>query len=229
MSRGCGTRAEGGLYAVCETSLDGEPIEYFLYDPVIPVPKELGTLRAPLIENVNGVNHLLMTVGKIYYPFVPDFVEEARVMGISKRIPLNFDLSLLQPGYSRLFLVHDRAIQNFEYEIKEPRCPKNNDEPHICIGDLWDLSSLKHYKTVHELIIDPELEEEPDKIWVRVPSRVYTVNNLVSHKPPVRYSKGMFMKSPPIRLEYISKSGKTPKELRERSSRARVPIEVCPE
>src|SRR5207249_1575411 len=115
--RGCGTRKEGGLYLVVPMSKDGKPIEYFLVDPAIPWTG--GTLRAPQMFRLpdDEVKHVIMGVGETYYPFVCDFIEETRVMGISKRVPLSIDLADLIPGESRLLLMHPNSIPEFPYII----------------------------------------------------------------------------------------------------------------
>ena len=35
--RGCGTRVHGGVYACTPLSKYGQPVEYFLIDPTVPV------------------------------------------------------------------------------------------------------------------------------------------------------------------------------------------------
>jgi hypothetical protein len=70
--RGCGQRVENGLYACVGESVNGMPIDYFLLDPVVEWHK---MSRAPEIyTDEHGENHLVMGVGKSFYPFVPDFV-----------------------------------------------------------------------------------------------------------------------------------------------------------
>jgi len=46
---------------------------------------------------------LLMWVGAKYYPHIVDFVEETRVMGVCKRVPVVPDI---EPGVSRCYLLH---------------------------------------------------------------------------------------------------------------------------
>lgn len=111
--RGCGERVQGGLYISVPSGYYGMSIEHFLVDP--PVRWDGGQVRAPMLIPQDGVNHVLLGIGREFYPFVPDFVEEARVMGISKRIPFTFDLTTLKPPTddtpaSGLLLVHPRAI-----------------------------------------------------------------------------------------------------------------------
>ena len=52
----------------------------------------------------NGITHLVLGVGKTYYPFPSDFLEEARRMGVSKKVPRNFPFDELTPGKSRMLL-----------------------------------------------------------------------------------------------------------------------------
>jgi len=135
VERGCGLRAENALYAVCGTSPYGKPIEHFLVDP--PTEWRGGRLRAPmLVADKRGVNHILLGVGARYYPFVPDFVEEVRRLGASKRIPDDFDLTKLTPGRSKMVLIHPRAIPQFKFNVKTV-CPKKIVTDHLCINALW--------------------------------------------------------------------------------------------
>ena len=91
IERGCGKRVKGGLYACCGLSPNGKPIEHFLIDP--PGPYKGEPFRAPIIQEERDVKHLVFWVGAQHYPFCPDFIEETRNFGVSKRIPLGTDLS----------------------------------------------------------------------------------------------------------------------------------------
>jgi hypothetical protein len=62
-----------------------------------------------LIE-IGGVWHVFDIVGEKYYPYVADFVEEGRRMGVSRRLPANLDFGKLDPVQSRLVLLHRKAL-----------------------------------------------------------------------------------------------------------------------
>jgi len=223
VKRGCGSRQENGLYVCVQSSAEGMPVEYFLVDPVLEW-KGARTLRAPmLVEDRGGVNHLVMGIGKTFYPTVPDFVEEIRVLGVSKRLPSNFDFSGLVPFESRLLLMHPRAIPQFEYEVKRFWCPKGirrridgqegEAESHLCIGDLWGLSGLENFSDKHEIV------EENEHITVKTPSVSYHVAKASAEGRP-KYSSGIILMFPQFHFEYVNHQGEAPKEVREKVAKA---------
>lgn len=223
--RGCGERDENGLYLCVGISPFGKPIEFFLVDPVLPWKG--GTLRAPmLIEDKKGINHVVMWIGETYYPFVPDFVEEAKIMGVSKRVPRTFDLSVLTPGKSRLLLVHPNAIPRFIYRLPvNPKlCPKNSNASHECIGDLWPLSTLHSVGDFHKV------KEVPDgRAEVSTPScRYSTLKPLSWDGQGEEYSSGIIMMFPTFHFEYVNKQGKVPKTVKEHVQKAGFKLEVLP-
>lgn len=161
-ARGCGTRKPGGLYLCCGMSPYGQPIEHFLIDPVVPIDTD--PFRTPQIVEKNGLNHALVYIGEEFYKYVPNFVDEARVMGISRRIPGRFPIDKLRAG-STMMMVHRKARiigadsckdegRYMEYwKIAEKRkikwfCPKvlpghrhpSQLKVQQCIGLLWPLS-----------------------------------------------------------------------------------------
>lgn len=113
--RECGKRVKGGAYMVTPLAAGGVPLENFIVDQpqiVNPISLGLSPIGVTLVE-VNGVYHVFDIVGRNYYPNVADFIEEAKVLGISRRIPQTVDFSLLTKK-SRLVLVHEHAwINNF--------------------------------------------------------------------------------------------------------------------
>ena len=71
----------------------------------------------------DGVTHVLDIVGRQHYPTVLAFVDEARRMGISRRISRNSDFSRITPA-SRLLLLHPHAdIANAPEFPTTGRCP----------------------------------------------------------------------------------------------------------
>lgn len=189
-SRGCGDREEGGLYLCTTTSIYGLPLEHFLVDP--PLEWKGGSVRAPmLVQGGDGTKHVLLGIGETYYPTVASFVEEAKVMGVSKKIPVDFDLSQIEVGKSKFLLMHPKAIPTFMYDIGEDlpciktKCSCNicqdmedNHERHHnkgeCIGNLWPLASYVHRADVHEIHeLDPSdrahIVTPSASFWVKVP------------------------------------------------------------
>jgi hypothetical protein len=147
ISRACGRRIRGGVYAETSLSEDGLPIEYFIVDP--PVPVDIGQLGlaavgVKLIES-NSIHHIFDVVGQEFYSYPSDYVEETRRLGASRRLPANLDFSRLGPG-SRLVLIHARAaIENFSAYPQPPQvqCPKGlaphalSPLPEMCAGLWW--------------------------------------------------------------------------------------------
>lgn len=222
LTRGCGVRDQNALYACVSESLDGMPIEWFLVDPV--KPWHGGLIRAPTLmrDPRNGIYHMVLGIGATYYPFAPDFVEEARRHGVSKRIPNNLDLSRMQPGLSGMILVHPRALPRFDYVV-EPGCPKERWHPGLhddgsrCIGDLWGLSSAKSYKSRHE--VDEGSPES--RVGIRTPSSTYLVPRAFEPDGRTRmareritgYDAGALLFFPKIHLEWVNRDGNAPKGL----------------
>src|SRR5574338_1083558 len=147
ISRACGRRICGGVYAETRLSEDGMPIEYFIVDSPAPIDVDqrgLAAVGVKLIE-INGVHHIFDIVGQEYYPYPSDYVEETRRLGASRRLQANLDFSRLGPG-SRLVLIHARAvIDNFSAYPQPPQvqCPKGiaahalSPLPEMCAGLWW--------------------------------------------------------------------------------------------
>jgi len=222
--RGCGIREEGSLYFVCETSPLGRPIEDFLVDP--PIPWKGPRLRAPMLQHDGArFNHVLIGVGARYYPFIPDFIEEAKIMGVSKRIPTGFDLSKLTPGRSKMALIHPRAIPVFEYTLHfYPPCPKGIRRAHGCIGKLWPLSALNAYRT-HEVSMSGTMAA------IKTPSVRYQVRIPKEPKHPFDglYLPGLFLSVPITRIDYINSRRRVPRDIKKKVEKSGFKLEVLPE
>lgn len=135
--RGCGEREAGGVYAESGIGPYGFPLEHFMIDPPQPVPAGLDLINKPRIvprelftgsqaldEAGQPICDLLMHIGAVYYPFAPDFLEETRRLGASRRIPANLTLSLLS-RVSRMVLAHPKAIPaNWQLLAPPRRCKK---------------------------------------------------------------------------------------------------------
>jgi hypothetical protein len=145
--RGCGRRVKGGVYAETKLSPTGVALEAFLVDPPIAVDLLAAGIasRGVQLLQVKGVWHLVDVVGSKFYPHPSDFLEEARLKGVSRRLPANLDFSKLTRE-SRLVLLHRRAvIQNFGEYPQPPElvCPKELGEHGLtplrsmCAGLWW--------------------------------------------------------------------------------------------
>jgi len=233
--RGCGFREKGGLYLCCGSSPWGMPVEHFVVDPPVSW-RGPRILRAPMLVERGGIHHVIMTVGARYYPYVPDFIEEVRVMGLSKQIPRDFDLSKLTPGGSTIILVHSRAIPAFpfnaEWECRKPcsRCrklevaacrPGHRLGSPRCTFALWPLSQLKTHKRVHEV---EKLEGGVARI--KTPSTTYTVGSAAPLGRP-KYRPGIFARFYITDIEYVG--DRVPRDIQKRAGKAGWRVKPCRE
>jgi hypothetical protein len=121
VERGCGDREPGGVYCESGLSSHGRPLEEFLIDPPLPVPDGLDLVNKPqlwqrmlqegqpvLDADGNPIYDLLIWVGAEHYPYCPDYIEETRRYGASRRLNPNLDLSRLSCA-SHMILAHPRA------------------------------------------------------------------------------------------------------------------------
>jgi len=212
--RGCGHRQNGGLYLMVELAPygEGKPIEDFLIcEPIVWTG---GNLRAPLeITNDEGIVDVIMGIGKQYYPYPSDFIEETATMGISKRLPHSFDMRKLTPGKSRLFLVHPRAIPDFPYTAHaEIGCPKNIQTPHNCVIDLWALSGQGVNSSKHEII------DGGDRTEIRTPSVNYFVPS-AEITGEQRYVSGIIASFFITGFDYVTEDNTIPDDIKERQGR----------
>lgn len=224
IERGCGTRAEGGLYACVPTGSTGIPVEAFIIDP--PIPWSEGPFRGTRFHRrTNGITDLLLWVGAEYYPSVADFVEEGARHGISKRVPTHrdADYSVLTAD-SRIVLIHPRAIVRGSYEllpVLEGRTPhirrpdpesrrdcqhalrrvEDRDIPTLsCTFALWDIAGIAFNCPSHRIVKGSV--DEGLTITIQTPSVRYSVMRPVAAK--VQYSAGVFMQLPFSHFEYVS-------------------------
>lgn len=197
VTRGCGSRKPGGVYLCTGTSEHGLPIEAFLIDPVRKFDVEC--FRAPIVvpdpENPD-VNHIAVWVGKEHYPTLVDFVEETRRLGASRRIPQEFDFSVLTPGKSRMFLIHPLA---FTERIDETECPQDReDEGHgdtvPCVGAHWAYAEA----------LGAQVEDEGGSRVAKIGQCRYTLSKAPITVSSADFSPGAFLQLPITHVEYQS-------------------------
>jgi hypothetical protein len=147
VTRGCGRRLAGAIYAELGVAPTGRPVEDFLIDPPVKIDLDVAVQGVTWIER-DGVWHMADWVGSKYYPNIADFVEEVRRFGLSRRIPSSSDFSRITPE-SRLLMVHSRAIIHNVGDYRRSEfgpyaCPQNIDD-HIrvkvqetCAGMWWE-------------------------------------------------------------------------------------------
>lgn len=219
------------MYLCVESSPFGKPIEYFLLDPCKPV--DLKPFRTPIIIEGDKCNDILVYIGKQFYPFVSDYIEEAKLLGISRRIPRDFPIERLTPYESRMFFVHERAIPLFKYAVQQ-ECPRKLKHKKTvedsCVFDLWPLSSLEDFEDKHKVrIVDSWTAE------IKIKATDYTVHMPTSpsvnleQKKKYPYHIGIFAAFWVGHLEYVNKKKKLPTELRKKIQGTDFDIEVCEE
>lgn len=232
--RNCGTRKNNGLYVCVNSSPFGLPVEHFLLDPV--VSSELKSFRTPIIverKDGGGIADIIVYIGKEAYPFIPDFIEEADVLGISRRIPRTFPFERLTPHKSRMFLLHERAIPLFKYKI-QAECPRKLKHAKkitdSCVFDTWALSALEDFGMKHKVrLVDSWTAE------IMMVAKRYTVHLPTSpqvnleQKKKYKYHPGIFAAFFLGHLEYVNKEKKMPDELKKRVRGTDFDIKVCDE
>jgi hypothetical protein len=131
--RGCGERTPGGIYVECGLSPVGRPFEDFLIDPPLSLPPGLGAealANKPQFwtDSATYTVHLVIWIGAEHYPYLADFVEEARRFGISRKLSPQL---LERPEFarltlnSRMILAHPRALNTWWAQQPPPfRCTK---------------------------------------------------------------------------------------------------------
>jgi hypothetical protein len=171
--RGCGYREPGGAYLAIPLGPDGRPIEDFLIDPpniLDAASLGLSSVGIKLIQR-DGVSHVLDIVGREHYPTVAAFVDEARRMGVSRRVSSNTDFARITAA-SRLLLAHLHAdIANAPEFPSEQRCPCHLDEhltsgfSEMCARLWWEepLPGAQHRLAVFASFSIPQIEVVRDQ------------------------------------------------------------------
>ena len=199
---------QGGLYATAGTSRFGRPLEDFLIDA--PVPYHGAPFRTPLIQRSSNIGielkavrglikntEILFWVGEEYYPYAPDFIEETKKWGVSKRIPLNFDLTKFKPGETWMYFIHPRAVVDRLEPVHS--CPKNNEE-HL-------LGRERCITTLYYLV---DAREEPGPFGPTYERTIgdtdYGIPKLIPRLGE-KQSPGFFMRLPFGQFEYVAMQG----------------------
>jgi len=228
--RGCGERKDKGLYLESIPGEDGLPIEHFIFDPPIPINQE--PFRAPILyrDEKSGVYHVLIWVGKKFYESPFDFIEEASVKGVSRRIPKNFPIEKLSRKSVMLFVHSDAILQNWrelteklkEHGISRIPCPKNREEHQSlkenCIALLYYL--MKGEPTGREDSAGRWVKRQVGDLDYSVPNPLEDLNFI-----PV-FKTGIFLYAPITNIAYISKDGKVEESIAEKANECKLPVIV---
>lgn len=233
--RGCGKRVAGGLYLCVGLSAGGRPLEEFVIDP--PRPWATGSFRSPILvpNPKNGATDAIMWIGAESYPYAPDFLEEARVMGISKRIPRTFPVGRLTPYASKIILVHPKAFPMIDaetplfYQLESRKGGCRCDHPlHVysteehCTFTLWNLSAYPELST-HDRVLAPT---PGDDVIIQTPSvTYYAVPPAFPPSPIIQYHAGVVAAFWITHCEYIGEA--VPEKIRETCGE--IPVHPMPE
>ena len=208
MNRGCGKRKPGGVYVCSKLSPHGVPLEEYLIDP----PEFYGgeRFRVPIIFERNGANHLLFWVGKEFYPYPSDFIEEVRRFGASKRVPVEFPIQKLT-AWSLMFFVHPLAIiRDHQTLPPPPRCPKRM-KSHL---------ANKAYCLGHSYQVAPANHEGRRKIG----DTVYDVEPLPTDLS-LEFVPGIFLRLPITDIDHVvHKDGRPDPRVKEKESEVKIPL-----
>lgn len=226
ITRGCGVRAQHALYACIPTGDTPIPIEDFILDP--PLPWASGHFRGPrLYERNDGVTDMILWIGQEHYPYVSDFIEEARQHGISRRVPVSRQLtySMLDSSKSRILLVHPRAIYKGAYRLSPtaPVSPPDALTPHprptqgdcdhprqrgandtYCAFAGWELSATVS-QNGHQVESDSS-----EYAQIQTPSVGYTVRHPLEVGSEDHWRPGIFAAFPMSHFEYVNNTGGMP-------------------
>lgn len=235
--RGCGVRVPGGVYLETKLSENGNPITPQGYAtpfwdtlacppiPIDPVAMGVSPIGCTFIER-DGVTHVIDWIGSEHYPNVADYIEEARVMGISRRISRSAEFHRLT-AKSKLLLVHARAQVDHAdlYKDFPLTCPRSNDGDHrtpekpMCAGVYW-----------HDIDPDTHLGEDEDgyPMLRTLPSGEYVAEHRAPFVVDPMYRPAIFM-TVPIGQITVIRDTIEPERTREaidRADRSGLPVHV---
>ena len=151
VARGCGdSRTKGDAYWETARSPKGKPIEFWIVDPPVKIDPDVLRISpqgVTLLEDKNGVHHVLDWIGAMHYPNITDFLEEARRFGVSRKCELSANEYALLSPESKLICIHSAAHLDepaihwgarigmgdefFAGRYKWDLCPKDNIEHDI--------------------------------------------------------------------------------------------------
>ncbi|SMO59735.1 hypothetical protein SAMN06269117_11353 [Balnearium lithotrophicum] len=228
--RGCGERKDKAFYLESTPSPDGAPIEDFIFDLPIPINQE--PFRAPILyrDERTGIYHVLIWVGKKFYESPWDFIREAEIKGISRRIPKNFPIQKLSPGSKMLFVHSDAIIQNWQDLVKEIKkqgitkipCPKmdpkHSELKENCMALLYYV--LKGKETGDRGKYGKWVDRTVGDLTYSIPNPLEKLNF-----QPV-FQTGIFLYAPITNIAYISKDGQVEESVKEIAQECKLPVVV---
>jgi hypothetical protein len=211
------------VYACCGTSPHGQPVEAFVIDPAMPF--DVKPFRSPMFaQRQDGLYDVIVWVGAAFYPTVPDFVEEVRNMGVSRRISAHAKLDCLTPTKSRMVFVHARAIAP-QLDLPESAWCRAKGQDHVCTFHLWPLSALMEQQN-HRVAV------EGQAATVRTPNTTYQVSYPQALEGrEIAYQVGVFAAFPITHFEYVTRKQQpvVPEKILTRINRAGYELLTCHE
>ncbi|GEM_PF-693335 len=224
--RGCGTRKKGGLYVMSELNEEGggKPIEDFLIDPIIPALDQKPFRSPQFFQTKDKIWHILIWVGKQFYPTPIHFIEEAGLFGVSRRIPKHAPLYLLTPKKSKMLFIHPKAFiknANAIFNKSQYKCPKNktHKETETCIGMHYALYAAQNNDNVLRI---NEYYNVPIREKIPQQDAILQIANKIENKK-IQYGPGIFMIVPITSIHYIPNNNESDKEVIEKLKTYKVP------
>jgi hypothetical protein len=150
-ARLCGSgRKAGELYLESGQVIGGSEIQHFLVDlpeRIDPDVWGISAIGITTFQDDLNVTHVLDWVGESHYPEVADFIEEAKRMGVSRKVSSTAPITNLTRE-SRLYLMHPRAaVTNADQltpaDLPDFSCPcgKGHRSAQGCLGLAWHASA----------------------------------------------------------------------------------------
>jgi len=205
------------VYLCTGLSENGIPINAFLIDPVKMM--DVDCFRAPIVipDTVDPeLLHIAIWIGREHYASPIDYVEEVKRLGASRRIPENFDFSVLTPGKSRMMFIHPLAFTEL---IHEADCPVEGFHPNeghgetvACLGAHW-----RYAKSLGSIVADG-----PVGTVGSVGQCLYPLEQSQIEVDPKDFSPGIFFQLPVTHIEYQAndRSDRGPDSTAERAAAA---------
>lgn len=215
--RECGPgRQEGHIYAECGLSPHGVPLERFLIDLPIPVDPRHLSLSSQGVTFVErqGTWHVVDVIGESHYTYPSDFIEEARAIGVSRKLPRTGKFSRLTRG-STLILIHPwgRVTNSLQLASFTPGfacpCGHGHSATDPCAGYHWSAAEAN----------------VPGTLKRRLKRTTYEVRPLSSGAPALEFTSAYILRVPISNLSVIrNRDGSVNRQSRAMANQARLPI-----
>ena len=219
--RGCGdSRDKKGVYLCHGPSSSGKPIEDFILDPVKVWPDKWQ--RGFKIMPAGDINHIVIFVGKEYYPSLWSFVEEVKRFGVSRKVPPTFPFEQLTPGKSKMYFCHAFGEAAFDFECNRELpllgCKYQNQDQTVCTYSQRDLSYYIH----PDCQPGQSEEDQPIPFTVNMPSFSFdgvipSIEENVDPKQKKYWNPGLFLA---LILTHVETPHKSNLEAKNRANKA---------